>query len=58
MLYYNIAILNVLVILFNITLSVYFINTQPHNCDKFIIYVAFILSAAAIICDIIYMLLA
>ena len=57
MLYYNIAILNVLVILFNITLSIYFVNTKPRNCDKFIIYIAFILSASAIICDMIYMVL-
>lgn len=58
MLYYNIAVLNVLVILFNLTLSICFINIDPRECDKFIIYIDFILSAAAIICDIIYMLLA
>lgn len=58
MLYYDIAILNVLTILFNITLGMCFINIEPRDCDKFIIYIAFMLSAAAIICDIIYMLLA
>lgn len=54
--YYNIAILNILTILFNITLSIYLINTS--NYDKFTIYIAFIFSASAIICDIIYMIVA
>ena len=57
MIYFNIIILNMLTILFNITLSIYVTTHHKCNYDKFIIYIAFILSASAIICDMIYMVL-
>lgn len=57
MLYFNIIILNILTILFNIILSIHITTHHKYKHDKFIIYIAFILSASAITCDMIYMIL-